>query len=78
MSDYSNVVILPWYCGYVAAVPALLSTFKKTKKKPSRAAKLDPGGRSQASEDGSEIQLRFSVREPQLSLCKMNISCIIR
>lgn len=36
----------------------------------------DPGSRSQALEDGPEIQLRFSVREPQL--CKMNIGCIIR
>lgn len=26
----------------------------------------------------SEIQLRFSVTEPHLSLCKMNISCIIK
>lgn len=40
--------------------------------------KLDSGSRSKALEDGSEIQLRFSVREPQLSLYKMNISCIIR
>lgn len=40
--------------------------------------KQDPGSRSQALEDGPETQLRFSVREPQLSLCKMNISCIIR
>lgn len=40
--------------------------------------KQDAGGRGRASEDGLEIQLRFSVRESQLSLCKMNISCIIR
>ncbi len=38
--------------------------------------KQDRGSRSR--EDEPEIQLSFSVREPHLSLCKMNISCIIR